>query len=280
MIPLSEKLLYTTTRLAGIKANNQSSIGTGFVFNHEKRFFLITNKHVVDGVIEGEFTLHKSTIVNGEKKPDLGKNINIKFNQSNFIGHPDPDVDVTVMNISKIYNNLVASGDEPYILTITEKNIPKVEDLEKFIKSLEEIVFVGYPNGIWDSINSIPLMRKGITATPYDINFLGKPIFLIDASVFPGSSGSPVFIYYSGSYSDKEGKLYAGDRIYFIGIVAKVYQRQEQGEIVLKDIPTSTLPVPITNQMIDLGIVFKASTIIESINNYVFVVNQQNQTAG
>ena len=57
----------------------------------------------------------------------------------------------------------------------------------------EEIVFIGYPSGLRDEHNSTPLIRRGITASPIWNDFGNDPIFLIDAGVYPGSSGSPVF---------------------------------------------------------------------------------------
>jgi hypothetical protein len=36
--------------------------------------------------------------------------------------------------------------------------------------------------------------RRGMTATPPQLDYCGRPTFLIDASVFGGSSGSPVFL--------------------------------------------------------------------------------------
>ena len=41
----------------------------------------------------------------------------------------------------------------------------------------------------------MPILRRGTTATPIALNFEGRPEFLIDAAVYPGSSGSPVFVY-------------------------------------------------------------------------------------
>lgn len=60
---------------------------------------------------------------------------------------------------------------------------------------------IGYPNGLWDSQNNLPIIRRGITATSVKKDYNGKKEFLIDAAVFPGSSGSPVFIFNEGSYS-------------------------------------------------------------------------------
>ena len=72
---------------------------------------------------------------------------------------------------------------------------------------------------MYDQVNLIPITRTGMTATPLQLDYDGRPSFLIDASVFPGSSGSPVFVY-------KSGKLGAGittqDVFVFVGVVAKV----------------------------------------------------------
>lgn len=132
-------------------------------------------------------------------------------------------------------------------------------------------MFVGYPSGIWDHKNVLPVARRGMTATPSYVDFNGTKTFLIDASVFPGSSGSPVFIYYAGGHPDKEGNLYAGNRMHFMGIVAKVYQRLEQGEIRVVDIPTAQKYLAEINQMIDLGIVYKAETVKECVEHYLRV---------
>ncbi|MFR3321383.1 MAG: hypothetical protein ACLTSZ_09905 [Lachnospiraceae bacterium] len=80
----------------------------------------------------------------------------------------------------------------------------KEEQIEYFA-AIEDITFIGYPSGLYDSVNKLPIIRQGITATPIWNQFNGENVFLIDAGVFPGSSGSPVFIYNHGSYPTKDG---------------------------------------------------------------------------
>ena len=92
---------------------------------------------------------------------------------------------------------------------------------------------------------------------------------VVDASVFPGSSGSPVFIYNSGSFTKKGQGLFAGSRIYFIGIVAAVFHRNEINQLVSIPIPTVNQPASFTREMIDLGIVFKSNTVIETIEQFI-----------
>ena len=86
------------------------------------------------------------------------------------------------------------------------------------MSAIEDLTFIGYPNGLYDQINHNPIIRKGITATPIWNNFKGKPDFLIDGGVYPGSSGSPVFIYNQGSYATSEG-IVIGTRLHFVGVL-------------------------------------------------------------
>lgn len=268
MLCLGEELLYTTVRLVG-QTSNGESVGTGFLYGHENRIFIVTNKHVINGVSSGKFVLFQGEGTGAEWKPKENDICKVSFKEQDFIGHPDPNVDVAVTNATIAFNDLKKQGHSPFWRNISEVNIPSDEDIKKFISPLEEIIFIGYPNGIWDSVNRLPLIRKGITATPYYVDFMGQKKFLIDASVFPGSSGSPVFIYYAGGYPDREGNLYAGNRLFFLGIIAQVYQRVDEGEIKIKDVPTVQTPISVTKQMIDLGIVFKASTIKEAVKCYL-----------
>lgn len=211
------------------------------------------------------------------KEPLIGQGVAFPYSQSTFIGHPDPSVDVAVMNVSVMISSAEQAGQILFWKNVTKDNFPNDEHYEKFIGPMEEVIFIGYPSGIWDQKNILPVTRRGLTATPCYTDFNGEKVFLIDASVFPGSSGSPVFIYYAGGHPDKAGGLYAGNRMHFLGLVAKVYQRQEQGEIKVIDIPTNQKAVAEVNQMIDLGIVYKAETILEATDHYLKVANASNK---
>jgi hypothetical protein len=47
---------------------------------------------------------------------------------------------------------------------------------------------VGYPNGLWDTANNFPLIRRGVTATHIKNNYNGKSEFVIDIACYGGSS--------------------------------------------------------------------------------------------
>jgi hypothetical protein len=130
------------------------------------------------------------------------------------------------------------------------------------LDAIEPVTFIGYPNALYDTFNMTPIARRGWTATPIALDYGGAPKFLIDASVFPGSSGSPVFIFDSGGFGAKEGAFVVGSRLFLVGIVAAVHYYKTTGEILT----ATAQPQVHVDEMIDLGIVYKTRTIVETID--------------
>jgi len=92
--------------------------------------------------------------------------------------------------------------------------------------------------------------------------------FLIDAACFPGSSGSPVFIFNQGSYSDANfggngGGIILGTRLMMIGILFAGHLHTTIGEIQVVPIPTATMPIPVSQIPNNLGICIRASRLLE-----------------
>ncbi len=54
-------------------------------------------------------------------------------------------------------------------------------------------------------------------------------------------------------------------RLFFLGVVASVYFRQDINQVQIVPVPTTDMSVVVSKQMINLGLVFKASTIVEAI---------------
>jgi len=266
-----ENILFTTVRIEATLPNNSISTGTGFIFNYVKNkkqyLFVVTNKHVIKDSINGRLTFNQS---DGEK-PILGKTYTIEYSnfEKQWIGHSQQDIDVAIMPFAPVLNELSNRGVQIFFRAITPDLIPSDKILREDIDAVEDIVFVGYPSDIYDRRNLLPVVRKGITATPISVDFEGKPAFLIDASIFPGSSGSPVFLCNIGSYSPKGKGLVVGSRIFFLGVVASVFIRKDLNTIELIHIPTGKIPVVATTQMVDLGIVYKAIVIKELIEEFL-----------
>jgi hypothetical protein len=268
---LAEELLFVTVRIDTFDAAGNAGSGTGFLFLHKYKgndiLSVVTNKHVVDGAVKGGITFIKGS---GDK-PKLGDSFRVEFDnfESNWHGHPNKDIDITVTALVPLLEFMKGKHNvDVFFKTISSENIPNDEQIKE-IDALEEVVFVGYPNGIWDSKNFTPIIRKGTTATPFALDFEGEKKFIIDASVFGGSSGSPLFLINNGIYAKKTGGAVAGNRFFFLGVVAAVFFKRSVNEIISMPIPTNSKDVVVNQEMIDLGVVYKSSTVVEAIENAV-----------
>ncbi|EPM0508433.1 trypsin-like serine peptidase [Pseudomonas putida] len=272
VISNSEKLFFNTIKITTVDTLGQAGTGTGFLFQFTRNGgdlpLIVTNKHVIENTVSAQLTVHRGA--DGIAQLGQASTIEVPPNiwSKMWIGHPDPDVDIAVAAFGPIYNMLQENGLSPFVCMILEEELPTEEQLKE-LDALEEVVFVGYPNGVWDRVNALPVLRRGTTATPLQVDFENSPRFIIDASVFGGSSGSPVFISNSGGFATKDGGYAIGTRFYFIGVIAAVFYRTQLNEIVTRAIPTAVTPVAVQQEMIDLGIVFKARTVVETANHWL-----------
>lgn len=175
-----------------------------------------------------------------------------------FETHPDPDIDVAAMTLNGLP---VPGGLQPFIKTLPMDMLLNEAAVSQ-LDAIEPVTFIGYPNALHDTVNMTPIARRGWTATPISLDHSGQPKFLIDASVFPGSSGSPVFILDGAGYSDRKGNLVMGRRVLLLGIVAAVHVHATTGELI----PAFNLPKVSVNQVMNLGVVYKTRTLVETID--------------
>lgn len=259
---ITEQLQNGTIRIEGINGN-QTSTGTGFFFdfqNGEHNIpLIITNKHVVAG--SKDIKLFFKKVKNGE--PDYGPPhiVTIPNTSQTVIQHPDKDVDLVAIPTTYIYEELSKKGIRIYYIAATEDRIPDDITQKNELKSIENIWMIGYPNGLWDIKNNLPIVRQGITATSPYIDYNGKREFLIDIAAFPGSSGSPIF-FYRDFYTDKDDyRAKVGIKLYLLGILYAGPQFTAQGNVI-KINPTDPTKV-LTSIPMNLGIVIKASEILE-----------------
>lgn len=261
-----EQLIHSTVRIVcEDQAGNQSS-GTGFIFffcEEEGRSIpcIVTNKHVVAGGVKGIFNL---TLKDEDGNPSLGNHESVVLEdlQRYCIEHPDANIDLVAIPIGPILNNAEQQGKNYHFVPLG-RGVIAGDEILATLPSMEEIVMIGYPNGIWDSKHNLPVIRKGITATHPRLALNGKPEFLIDAACFPGSSGSPVFLANIGSYVNETGALVAGTRIALLGILYAGPQHTATGEVVVVEVPTDTKTVSVGNIPNNLGLVIHAKQLYE-----------------
>lgn len=267
----SEWVLLSTVRVDAILQNGVST-GTGFFFNFcfdEKDNTcvptIVTNKHVVRGSTTGKF---RFSVKDNEENPIPGEfsDLTIPDFERSWIMHPDPEVDLCVLPIADIHKYLAKSSKGLYYTALTIDSIPSEDELKENYSRIEDITIVGYPDGFWDKHNNMPIVRKGITATSLQLDFNNKPNFLVDAAIYQGSSGSPVFIYNQGAYTHAKGGLIAGTRLKLVGIIHAVALHTVEGEVKIVDIPAAKTPVSIAQIPNNLGVAIHARKLLDFEN--------------
>jgi hypothetical protein len=260
---IAEQLFFTTCRIEA-HGGARTWVGTGFVYaeqtNKGPAHFLVTNKHVLRSADEVTVRMIRQSASGG---PWLGEATQItvqQFGDAAWTGHPDPDVDIGVMPVAQVLQQMQAAGAPAFFRSVSAE-ICLTAAREQELDAIEEVTFIGYPSGLYDTKNYLPILRTGTTATPIGVDYEGAPAFLIDASVFPGSSGSPVFIANRGTYLTRQGGVVVGARVMCLGVLAAVHTRQVEGSVDV--LPTRL--VAAFDEPIDLGVVFKARCIDECV---------------
>lgn len=267
-LSILEQLCYSTTRIECEKPNGNKGTGTGFFFNiqidKDKSLpIIITNKHVIEGMSKGSFKLTKS---DKDNNPISTEHFTLNFLtdfEKMWTFHPDSKIDLCAMPIGRLINSAKLKNTTLFFRTLDEQVIPTDQQKEE-LDAVEEILMIGYPNGIWDAHNNMPIIRRGTTATHPNIDYNGKKEFLIDAACFPGSSGSPILLYNSSGYSTKNGGFNIGAfRLYFLGVLYSGPQHTATGKLEIVNVPNLQVPMTFSRIPNNLGVVINSEKILD-----------------
>jgi hypothetical protein len=260
---------YCDTLISG-KPIRKATSGTGFFFQvrlgSDSVLCLVSNKHVVENMCNGLLTFTKA---DKDSMPIYGHKASLEIQNFKNKWIYSSKNDLAVLPISNVLNDFEKTfGSRAYLNYLTEEIIPTSQKVASF-QFIEELLMIGYPKGIYDTTNNIPIFRKGFTATPYRFNFNGLELFLADLPDFEGSSGSPVFLYSEGSYSPS-GKYFdelheSGLRVYLLGINMGTFFSNDLNRIFdvssgqSKEIPAFSE----TKTYLDLGVIIKSEALLE-----------------
>lgn len=262
----AEQLAHSTVRIECDLGDDGRGTGTGFFYSLNNKDdqhipVIITNRHVVEGAMKGRFIL---TLQANTGEPDIGSNqgFEIENFQSLWTPHPDSSVDLCAMPIAPLIRMAEAQNKRFFFVTFDRSLIPESCDVEEMM-GMEKVTMVGYPNGLWDRANNLPIFRQGVLATDYKRDWNGKKEFLIDAACFPGSSGSPVMLFDVGSYQSKKGNFFGTSRIKLLGVLYAGPQHTVEGKIEIVTVPTQQKVVSMAGIPNNLGIVIKSERLLD-----------------
>ena len=267
---ISNELIYSTICIKCELNDGSSSTGTGFFFELERTeegslTLIITNKHVIEDSIIGYLDI----LTCDENDDESVKTYAIYDFEEKWIMHPDDDTDLCALVLGEHIDEDELSKEKLRLFynPITLDYLPTEQDYETF-GAIEDVIMIGYPNGIMDEINMKPIVRRGITATHPNIDYEDTEEFLIDIACFEGSSGSPVFIFNQGSFIGSDGQIKLGTQILFIGIMYAGFDKSQEGELVKT--PIKDLKIPVIKIPLNLAIAIKSKKILD-FKDLIFV---------
>lgn len=253
---VAETIMFSILQIQAFdEGSNHAELGTGFLvaFCPNGNSFapaLVTNRHILKdyGYVEIPFTLRKT-----DGSPDIGNIKKITISTSSQIRHPNDDIDLAILPLQPAFESLRSQKLFPFCSFLNIGWVPTEEEWESF-DAIEQIITVGFPKGLRDTVNNLPIFRSGITATPLKYDFNGKPDFLVDVSSFKGCSGSPIF------FVEYE-KPKVVSKIYLLGIHHAGVNSTFDGQ--LKNMPPEfPRAVPTIDLPIGLGVAVKSRELL------------------
>lgn len=153
------------------------------------RVFLITNRHVLEGLSEVYLRLNPHHNKSAKELP-----LPLVDEQQNptWTAHPDRNIDVAAVPIN--FAMLQRDGLQVSFFE-NDTAVATVERMNALGVCEGDFAYVlGFPLGLSDGPRNTVVVRSGIVARVRDLLGGQNDQFLLDAFVFPGNSGGPVVL--------------------------------------------------------------------------------------
>ncbi len=269
----SEIALFSTVRIQTRGINNKKGFATGFLFkardDNKERRFIITNKHVFEGYTSAVLSFHISKDKDNQSAP-TGLKFDFELSDlTQIIYHTDSELDLCAIPFDSIEQEAWTHGKDLFAPFIDSDILPSTDTLH-LMPLTQEVYMYGYPIGLWDMFNQLPIVRRGSLASHPAPNYCGKPSGAVDIAAFPGSSGSPIFILSDGGpMNDKLGNVFANRRIaVFLGVLSSGAQVTKEGGFEMIAIPADDSPIHKNGMLpIHLGFYIKGEEVAKFAND-------------
>ena len=88
--------------------------------------------------------------------------------------HPDTDIfDIAIFPIAPIMQELIDQGKRLDVVPFDKRELLTTNDQIGAFQNVK----IGYPIGISDELNNLPIARQGMTATDVSIDYEGRKEF-------------------------------------------------------------------------------------------------------
>ena len=173
------------------RAGRRVASASGFFYEHARRLYLVTNRHVVvdeeDDHYPDELRLRLHT-TQGDLRCNADHSIALHDQEGRpiWLQHPSQGETIDIVAIpldeDQITSRFFVKALRPANHVPQDVTVPIGQD----------VLVIGYPLGFHDTVHNLPIVRNALMASVYPVPFEGRPLVLIDARLHRGTSGSPV----------------------------------------------------------------------------------------
>ena len=218
----NNNLAFVSAPLRPFSTNTAVGSGTGFFFRPAfERLFLITNRHMV--IDEANQFFPDRLVLRLHTDPfDLRKSAEFSVPLYRGIGMRKPAWEQLNDSVDVIALELKPDEVREFVLhAFTPADLISPDIV---VGVGDPLLVIGYPGGFSDELHNLPIFRQAGVASVYPVPFEGKPYFLIDSELHPGTSGSPVITQPSIWVIRKdESELFEEPQYRLIGVHSAAY---------------------------------------------------------
>ena len=180
--------------------------------------FLATNRHVFEDKKYVELRLNT---IDGKTKI-FEQGLIFSNGENRWLAHRNKKIDLALLNVSPqvLQEHKVIYGFFPQETFAYYRNFQKIG-----IAAGDDLYVLGFPMGIAGEIQNCACVKMGIISRIDQEIMRESKAFLIDSSIFPGNSGSPVI--FKPTMTSLEGTK-AINQAYLLGIVSRYLPYEEQ----------------------------------------------------
>ena len=235
----------------------------GFYWREVRETWIVSNRHVFlpkqkrKEMVPDSIKFYMRKIARGSLKWDIIKLTHDDIKQRLKI-HTNKTYDVAVLRIGDLLPQRMRRQGYTSWSAVSLDCLPHNCNIP--VQVADDVIIIGYPRGFYDKKNLFPIVKSGIIASRWGIPFHNNPYFLIDAKLFPGSSGSVVLS--KPTYSIVTDGPIAGSKeahFAFLGVYSGEPYLQEE-PIDLEDFTV------IRKYGFNLGTVWYAELVVDIVN--------------
>jgi hypothetical protein len=200
--------------------------------------YVVTAKHVVQPKRLKDLVAFSYAMRIGDKDSVAWHRLDLDRNE---LGHrlhlcSDEKIDIAVVDVNDQFSAETKKllEERAQVLSFNgtnANNFPGKSDLE--IQPGDDVIVIGYPLGIYDVFNKLPILKTGLLNTPIGMRFNGLDAFLFDFRYYEGSSGSIIISKPTRIAIDKQGRLESSSsrQYLFLGVYQGEYYLNDAGPL-------------------------------------------------